>query len=54
MEKERYTRLMREGNAFYEVDEECLRKGMNHKEKEEERKDEKREPQPGWHNYMSR
>lgn len=54
MEKERQMRLMREGNAFYEVDEECLRKGLNREEMEEERRNERGEPQPGRYNYRNR
>ena len=35
MEKERKMKLMRDGNAFYEVDEECLRRGLNQEGQEE-------------------
>lgn len=29
MEKERKTRLIIEGNSLYEVDEECMKRGLN-------------------------
>lgn len=37
------TKLMREGNAFYELDEECLKRGLNRQKEEIIRENEEKE-----------
>lgn len=47
MERNEEMRLVKDGNAFYEVDEACLRAGLNKRENEGKGKKTRQEPSDG-------